>query len=151
MADMLGDAEQLVRVLFTDRMTSSAGELESEAFPVDELIEKDGKSVSVDRLDLLPDRECIKHKLITYENPSRGREKWGFALGVVGAVRAITSQDGRRVFEVYPDPIENFPPAPWDRAHAKIVRADSSFTKAFVRGYRDQLIGIFQGQVTQIF
>lgn len=151
MADKLGDEEELVRVLFTDRMTSSVGELEKEAFPVDELIEREGKSVSVDRLGLLPDRKWIEHKLLTYENPSRGREKWGFALGLVGAVRAISSQDGARVFEVYPDPIEHFPPAPWDRAHAKIVRADSSFTKGFVRGYRDKLVDIFQINVTRIF
>jgi hypothetical protein len=38
MTDILGDGEELVRVLFTDRMTSSVGELEKEAFPVDELI-----------------------------------------------------------------------------------------------------------------
>ncbi len=151
MSERLGNQEVLVRVLFTDRMTSSDGELEKEAFPVDELVEKDGKSVSVDRLALLPSCECISHKLVTHENPCRGREKWGFALGRAEGVRAISSQDGVRVFEVYPDPIENFPPAPWDRAHAKIVRADASFTKGFVRGYRDKLVEIFQGQVTRLF
>lgn len=145
------DDEELIRILFTDRMTSPAGELEKEAFPVDELIEKDGKSVSVDRLNLLPDRDCIKCKLITYENPFRGREKWGFSSGFVRYIRAIHSQDGMRVFEVYADPIENHPPAPWDPAHAKIVRADASFTRGFVRGYRDKLVEVFQGSVTQIF
>lgn len=145
------DHEELIRILFTDRMTSSAGKLENEAFPVDELIEKDGKSVSVDRLPLLPDRGCIEYKLITYENPFRGREKWGFSSGLVEHIRAIHSQDGKRVFEVYADPIENHPPAPWDPAHAKIVRADASFTKGFVRGYRDKLIEVFQGNVTQLF
>jgi hypothetical protein len=151
MSDTLGNEEVLVRILFTDRMTSSSGELENEAFPVDELIEKDGKSLSVDRLAFLLSHDCIKHKLITFENHSRGREKWGFALGLVGGIRSITSQDGARVFGVHPDPIENFPPAPWDRAHAKIVRADASFTKGFVRGYRDKLVEIFQAQVTRIF
>lgn len=145
------DHEEVIRLLFTDRMTSSVGELEKEAFPVDELIERNGKSVSVDRLLLLPDRECIKCKLITYENPPRGREKWGFASGCVEYIRAIHSQDGMRVFEVYADPIENHPPAPWDPAHAKIVRADENFTKGFVRGYRDKLVEVFQGSVTQVF
>lgn len=151
MTSALGDEEKLARLLFTDRMTSSIGDLEKEAFPVDELVEKDGKSVSVDRLALLPNHECISHKLVTYENPSRGREKWGYALGIVESVRAISSQDGVRVFEVYLDPIENFPPAPWDRAHAKIVKADASFTRGFVRGYRDKLVETFQGQVFKIY
>ena len=151
MSDPLGNEEELVRMLFTDRMTSSDGELEKEAFPVDELIEKDGKSVSVDRQELLPSFECISQKLVTYENPSRGREKWGFALGLVEGVRSISSQHEARVFEVYPDPNENFPPAPWDPAHAKIVRADASFTKGFVRGYRDKLVEVFQGRVTRLF
>jgi len=132
-------------------MTSSNGKLENEAFPVDELIGKAGKSVSVDRLVLLPSNDWIKHKLITYENPSRGREKWGFALGRAEDVRLITSQNGAKVFEVYPDPIENYPPAPWDRAHAKIVRADASYTKGFLRGYRDRLVDVFQAKVERVF
>ena len=147
MVNILYDQENLVRLLFTDRMTSSAGKLEKEAFPVDELVEKNGKSVSVDRLGLLPDCKWIMHKLVTYENPSRGRARWGFALGCSGCIRSIFSQDGKQVFEVCPDPIKNFPPAPWDKAHAKIVRADVSFTKGFVRGYRDKLVDVFQGNV----
>ena len=82
---------------------------------------------------------------------SAARAKWGFCTAIVGEVRSIHSQCGQQVFDVFNDPIESSPPAPWDKAHAKTVRASTEFGKAFVRGYRDQLIEVFQNNVVRLF
>jgi len=142
------NSEDVVRLLFFHRMTSDSGVLEKEAFPADELAEVSGKSVSVDRLNLIKVPEDIDNKLATFERPEKGRSRWGFTYSGVQAVSNIRSQCGKQVFAVFEDPIENYPPAPWDAAHGKLVRANSSFSKSFVRGYRDKLVEVFQANVT---
>ncbi len=147
-AAQVASEEQLVRLLFSTRMVDDSGTLGKEAFPVDELIEKSGKSVSVDELSKLDMPEHVDNKLETYQNPARDRHRWGFALAVCSQITSIMSQEGLQVYSVLKDPIEgNFPPAPWDHAHAKIIRADSSFGKGFVRGYRDKLTELYQENV----
>jgi hypothetical protein len=143
--------EHIYRLLFTDRMVDVNGKLSLEAFPTDELVEIDGKSVSVDRESLIQDGWLVC-KLITYERPRSGRAKWGHCKSLVSRVTGITSQDGEQVFSVLEDRITgNFPPNPWDEAHAKIVRAKQSFSKGFVRGYRDKLIEAFEPTATRLF
>jgi hypothetical protein len=148
--EKVGSNEAVIRLLFHHRMVSEIGILSPEAFPTDELIEKGGKSVSVDRSALLKVPEQVRCKLVTYERPDKGRAKWGYAESVVQKIEGILDADGRSVFSVFADPLENFPPSPWDHAHAKVVRADASFGKGFVRGYRDKLIEAFQASVTPL-
>lgn len=151
MSVKVAEFENVVRLLFSHRMTGEDGELTPEAFPTDELIEKNNKSVSVDREEMLLDYNHILNKLITYERPEKGRAKWGSSHAIVDAIVSIKDQDGTQVFRVLEDPLENYPPAPWDAAHAKIVRADESFSKGFIRGYRDKLVKVFQSDVRKIF
>lgn len=143
--------EEVVRLLFSDRMIGDAGVLTVQAFPIDELIESNGKSVSVDRTSLLTPG-MIEDKLVTYENPERGRERWGWCAASVSSIIQIVDQkDNTPVFDVREDQIlNNFPPNPWDHAHAKIVRAHAGMTKGFIRGYRDKLLDVFQGGVKRL-
>jgi hypothetical protein len=151
MSNYVGDNEELIRALFADQMVTTSGDLTTNAFPVDELIEKENKSVSVDRESLLSRKSLIKEKIEKNENPNSKRAKWGYATGLTSEIRNIESQCGKKVFEIYPDPISKTPADPWDNAHAKIVRADQSFSKGFIRGYRDKLIAAFQKNVTKLF
>lgn len=143
--------EHVVRLLFTTRMVNESGTLGKEAFPVDELIERSGKSVSVDEMSKIQIPSHVSHKLETYQNPTKGRHRWGYSYAVCHQVESIKAQTGEQVYAVFKDPIKtNFPPAPWDHAHAKIVRAQSEFTKSFIRGYRDQLTELFQQEVVKV-
>jgi len=144
-------SEQLIRLLFHHRMVDSSGVLGSEAFPTEELIEKNGKSVSVDRLSMINRLDLIYHKLLTYENPTKGRAKWGHAVASRAQIEAITSQCGKQVFSCCSDPVVgNFPPNPWDAAHAKVTRARAEYSRGFVRGYKDKLCLEFQKSVFPI-
>jgi hypothetical protein len=150
MAEVHSD-EFIYRLLFSHRMIDGEGKLSAEAFPTDELVEEKEKSVSVDRETLI-EKEWLKWKLVTYEKPEAGRAKWGHCRSQVVMIAGIISQDGKQVFSVLEDQITgNFPPNPWDNAHAKIVRASSSFSKSFVRGYRDKLIEAFEPTVVRLF
>lgn len=151
MFENVPDHEGIVRLLFSHKMTAENGLLTVEAFPTDELVENNNKSVSVDREVMLPDQSCIINKLVTYERPDKGRAKWGSAHATVSAIVSIKDQNGVQVFKVLEDPLHNYPPAPWDAAHAKIIRADKTFSKGFVRGYRDKLVQAFQNDVRRIF
>lgn len=136
--------ENLCRLLFYHRMVSEDGALGKEAFPTNELIEAQGKSVSVDVMSSLSVPEHIYNKLVTYENPKAGRSKWGYAFANSAEIESVLSQCGKQVFKCTPDPLTSFPPAPWDHAHAKITRASEDMGKGFVRGYRDKLRQLFQ-------
>jgi hypothetical protein len=132
-------------------MIDGEGKLSSEAFPTDELIENGGKSVSVDQESLIL-QEWLTWKLVTYERPEAGRAKWGHCKSLVATIRGITSPDGQQIFTVLEDRITgNFPPNPWDHAHAKVVRASKDFSKSFVRGYRDKLVEAFEPTILRIF
>lgn len=139
----LDHSEEIARLLFEHRMVAQNGVIGKEAFPVDELIEKNNKSVSVDRTSMMEMGWYIL-KLRTYEKPENGRAGWGMAIASVRQVADITTVEGLPVFSVCEDPITSFPPPPWDPAHAKIVRAKPEYTKGFVRGYRDKLVAAFQ-------
>lgn len=73
-------------------------------------------------------------------------------------IREITANDhsghkdwekfsSKQVFDVVADPNQQDDFPKWDRAHAKIIRADSAMTKGFVRGYRDKLRSLFQSNL----
>lgn len=143
--------ENVVRLLFSTRMVDGSGTLGKEAFPVDELIEKAGKSVSVDEMSQIEIPGHVSQKLETYQNPLRDRHRWGYAFATCNQIVNIKSQTGEQVYAVFKDPIEtNFPPAPWDQAHAKITRASPAFGKGFIRGYRDKLTELYQLQVVKV-
>lgn len=147
---VLPDNEIVIRLLFSDRMVVENGRLTSEAFPVDELMESNGKSVSIDRCHLM-NPDWIQSKLITYEKPEKGRARWGASYSAVSNVLDIQDEAKRSVFCVCADEIiDNFPPNPWDHAHAKIVSAQPEKGKGFIRGFRDKLIDAFSLDIRKI-
>ena len=150
MDSTVGYEETIIRLLFHHRMVENSGKLKKDAFPAAELAEVNGKSVSVDRAKFLLMPLHIVNKLKTYENAQKGRSKWGYCSAISSEISEIRSQGGKQVYCVLIDPIMNHPPAPWDHAHAKIVRADSNFSKGFLRGYRDKLTEVFQRSIVPI-
>ena len=150
---MLSDEEEIARLIFHDQMIDPAtGKLTPAAFPTEELIEKidsrtgRAKSSSVDRCKLLQDvHETLCAKASTLENPEKNRAKWGYTCQTSARVRSILGPDNRSsVFNVFADAILDGDEPLWDHAHAKLVRAKSEYGKGFVRGYRDQLIQLFE-------
>ena len=145
---MIDDTEELNRLLFSEQMVGDDGILKAEAFPMDELLEKDDKSASLDRSALLADRDTLlRQKLNELSNPESRRAAWGIGRSVASEVRTIALQDGRQAFEIFEDKLDNDPPKPWDEAHAKLVRSNSEYTRGLIRGCRDKLIDCFSQSI----
>ncbi len=156
------DEEEIARLLFYPQMVRD-GELTPSAFPLDELLTKKGKNgASVDRCDLLVDRDALlEQKSGEISNPDGGRKSFGFCVGLTAEVRAIETtvkekepESGvetevkRQALDVWPDEItENDPPKQWDQAHALMKKFDENYTRAHLRGTRDDLVEIFSKQI----
>ncbi len=152
----LSESEEVARLLFADSMVAATtGKLKTEAFPVDELVEIEGrdgkaKSVSVDRCcQLNPLKETLQEKASKFENPKANRSKWGFAIALTEEIRSIQTPDRQQVFDVFEDPVLGGYHPKWDCAHAKLVRAHQNHTRSLIRGYRDTLIEVFSKKVEQ--
>ena len=137
--------EKIARLLFHPQMVSQEGELKPNAFPMDDLVEANGRSVSVDRCGLLGKdfHQTLAKKAAKFANPDTGRHKHGYCLAIVRRVRAILGASNEQLFEVQADAIAQARPDPWDRAHAKIVRACPSHGKGYLRSHRDKLCTLF--------
>ena len=148
----VGDDEQIARLLFYPQMIRD-GELQPAAFPAEELAAEKGKNgSSVDRCDLLVDRDRILcDKAHEIENPTSKRELYGFCLCESKQIRAIKKETNfAQALEIFEDKIMgNDPPKPWDHAHALIRKFDASDTKAKIRGTRDKLCKIFSAHIVQ--
>lgn len=148
----MGDGEQIARLLFYPQMIRD-GVLEPSAFPMDELLARKGKNgSSVDRCELLEDRDkMLCDKAHENANAAGGRAPYGFCLGKSEEIRAIEEENSSaQALEIFADEItDNDPPKPWDHAHALIRKFDSSYTRANLRGTRDQLSEIFSAYIVQ--
>ena len=132
-------------------MIGADGVLKPNAFPADELVEKkEGRSVSVDRCSLLGNQAhgLLERKAGEIADAEKNRSKYAYGVAVVRRVRLIRDEGGRQVYEIFPDPIQKDDERPWDHAHAKLVRADASVTKAKARAFRDKLIDLFSERIT---
>ena len=141
--------EEVARLLFYRQMINEKGEIQNAAFPMDDIVQENGRSLSVDRCGLLgksPHR-LLERKADKFAKAGSNRSKHGYCLAIAGQVRSLQGQDNEQLFEIVPDPVAQPNPAPWDRAHAKLVSADPSSRKAYLRGYRDKLIAVFSNNV----
>jgi len=125
------------------------GVLKQNAFPADDLVERGGRSVSLDRCSLLGDQahRLLERKAAEIADAEKNRAKCAYALAVVRRVWKIRDDEGKQIYQIFPDPIEKGEERPWNYAHAKLVRADPSITKAKVRLYRDKLIELFSERI----
>ncbi len=151
--DRVDDSEEIARLLLYPQMIKD-GKLKPSAFPVDELLAKEGKDgSSVDRCQLLPEIYCtLKDKAEEIANPHADRNPYGFSVAKASEIRNIPFNSKlERAFEIWPDPIvrDKEPPKPWDDAHALIRGFDSSFTPGKIRGVRDKLIDLFSQQIVR--
>ena len=145
---MIADNEELNRLLFAGQMVDENGHLKIESFPMDELLEKEGKSASLDRTALLPNpTQNLVEKLLELENRDKNRSAWGLGKSLASSVRQIELQDGRQAFDVFEDRLVNNPPKVWDNAHAKLTRAKPEFSRSLLRGCRDKLIECFSENI----
>ena len=147
--ERVGNEETVARLLFYAQMIDATGKIQSNAFPMDDLIEKDGRSLSVDRCNLLGQdpRVLLERKAEKFASADRNRAKHGYCLSVVKGIRSIRGSSGEQLFDVLPDPIEQSPPDPWDNAHGKLTGAAPDFSKSYLRGYRDKLCDLFSQNI----
>lgn len=147
---MVCNAEDIARLLFFAQMIDDDGKITNAAFSTEELVEQNGRSVSVDRCWLLGEGyyHILKLKAAVLANDEKNRAKYGYATAMASDIRAIIGSDGCPVFDVFPDEIVQPAPDPWDCAHAKLVRARKGLTKGYVRGYRDKLQDLFSKNIT---
>lgn len=128
------------------------GILTPSAFPMDELLAKQGKSgASVDRCKLLPNPDTLlREKSQGISNPAGGRNPYGFSVAEAYNIRAIVvDTTSAQALDIWPDEIRyNDPPKPWDDAHALIRKFDKEYTRAHLRGTRDHLTAIFSESIT---
>jgi len=150
----IDDSEQVARLLFGPQMIHD-GTLTPSAFPMDELLAQKGKNgSSVDRCNLLDDRDrLLCQKAHENANVAGGRAPYGFCFGKTEQIRGITiagDLNPTQALEIFPDEItDNDPPKPWDRAHALIRKFDDTYTRAKLRGVRDKLCGIFSVHIVK--
>ena len=148
----VSDHEEIARLLFYPQMVRN-GELEPSAFPMDELLAKNGKNgSSVDRCDLLKDKVAIlKQKSKEISNPAAQRSPYGFCTARAEQIRAIPEEkNSKQALDVFPDEIrDNDPPKPWDHAHALLRKHNNEYTRANLRGTRDHLTKIFSKNLTE--
>lgn len=145
--EVVDNSEEVARVLFDPDMVDSAGNLTARAFPTDELVRKNGKTVSVNRSSKFDDSHAeIKRRAAVMENPEKGRSAWGYRLGLVESVRQIRdSENQQRIFQVYCDPVEF--DGKIDVFHASITKASEGYTRGYVRGFRDHLATAFNKSI----
>ena len=145
----LEDRETVARLLFYAQMINARGEIQSNAFPMDDILGEGGRSLSVDRCRLLGRNyhSLLEQKAGKFAKSGSNRAKHGYCLAVVGHIRAIRGGEGEQLFDVLPDSIEQSPPEPWDCAHAKLIAAKHGFSKSYLRGYRDKLCELFSKRI----
>ena len=154
----VSDGEQIARLLFDPQMIRD-GDLLPSVFPMDELLTEKGKNgSSVDRCDYLKDKNSLlQKKAIEMSNSSKNRNPYGYCLGQVDRIRAIEIEQSqangtnpKQALDVWPAPItQNVHPKDWDTAHALLKKFDNSYTRAHLRGARDQLMKIFSNEIVR--
>jgi len=139
------DSEPVSRLLFYPQMIDADNNLQSSAFPMDEIVEKEGRSISVDRCKVLgPEyHDILDRKATHFAKEGKNRSKHGYALAVTGRIHKIVGKQNEQLFMVSPDKIHKLPPDPWDDAHAKLTRMDPNHNKGYLRSYRDKLCELF--------
>ena len=141
----VADEEEVARLLYYPQMINKKGELQDFAFPMNDLMEAKGRSISVDRCWLMGKdfHQMLERKAEQFARSDRNRAKHGYCLAVVKRIRSILGTSNEQLFEVRADAIVQANSNLWDHAHAKIVRANPCHTKGYLRGYRDKLSTLF--------
>ena len=141
--------ENVSRLLFYARMIDDQGRIQKSAFPMSDIVQEKGRSVSVDRCKILGYRfhNLLAQKAGKFADVSKDRAKHGYCLAVAGKIRFIQGASGEQLFDILPDAIKQDRPDPWDCAHAKLVRANPIFSESYLRGYRDRLCELFSEHI----
>lgn len=144
----VGNTERIVRFLFFPQMIDRDGKLTPSAFPIDEIIEDKGKSLSTTREQLALERGWVLELMCRERaNPEKDRAAFGHAIGAAKSIRAIVvdSKSGEKLFDIVPDPV--LFKGETDTTHAKVSSANPAWKKAFIRGFRDKLADAFNERI----